>query len=95
MSEYRVIALLPGGGYAQYCKVVESHCIRVPDSMSDESAASLMEVWCTAYQILFLVANVQAGETVLVHAAASGVGTAMIQLAKYAGARTIAVASTD
>ena len=54
-----------------------------------------MEVWCTAYQILFQVANVVAGETVLVHAAASGVGTAMIQLAKNAGVKTIAVASSD
>lgn len=90
-----VIALLPGGGYSQYVKVRESHCIRVPQGYDQEKAASLMEVWCTAYQILFLVANVKAGETVLVHAAASGVGTAMLQLAKYFGAKTIAVASTD
>lgn len=69
--------------------------MRVPDEMSDESAASLMEVWCTACQILYLVADVRAGETVLVHAAASGVGTAMLQLAKRVGAVTIAVASTD
>lgn len=76
-------------------KVRESHCIRVPEEYEQEKAASLMEVWCTAYQILFLVANVKAGETVLVHAAASGVGTAMLQLAKHFGAKTIAVASTD
>jgi NADPH:quinone reductase-like Zn-dependent oxidoreductase len=53
------------------------------------------QVWATAYQILHLVSKVQAGETVLVHAAASGVGTAMIQLAKLAGVKTIAVASSD
>ena len=49
LSDYRVIALLPGGGYAQYAKVRESHCIRVPDDFDTEQAASLMEVWCTAY----------------------------------------------
>ena len=54
-----------------------------------------MEVFCTAYQILFFVSKAQAGETVLIHAAASGVGTAMIQLAKAAGIKTIAVASSS
>ena len=74
----RVMALLPGGGYAQYVKVHASNVINVPDSVSLEDAACFTEVWATAYQLLFLVAKVQTGETVLVHAAASGVGTAMI-----------------
>ena len=78
LSDYSVIALLPGGGYAQYVKVHESHTLRVPDNYGTEKAASLMEGWCTAYQILFQVANLQEGMTVLVHAAASGVGTAML-----------------
>mmetsp|Transcript_21713 Transcript_21713/g.29129 ORF Transcript_21713/g.29129 Transcript_21713/m.29129 type:complete len:165 (+) Transcript_21713:61-555(+) len=82
LSDHRVIALLPGGGYAQYAKVHKSHCLQVPEDYEPEAAASLMEVWCTAYQILFEVAYLKQGETVLVHAAASGVGTAMIQLAK-------------
>lgn len=55
-----------------------------------------MEVWCTAYQILHLVARIQPGDTVLVHAAASGVGTAMIQLAKVVeGVTVIASASSN
>ena len=54
-----------------------------------------MEVFCTAYQILFLVSKTEAGEYVLVHAAASGVGTSIIQLAKSAGIKTIAVASNN
>ena len=49
LSDYRVIALLPGGGYAQYAKVQESHTLRVPEGYESEKAASLMEVWCTAY----------------------------------------------
>jgi tumor protein p53-inducible protein 3 len=55
--------------------------------------ATVTEVWATAYQILHFVSHVQPGEFVLIHAAASGVGTAMIQLAKAAGAKTIAVSS--
>ena len=49
LSEERFIALLPGGGYAQYVKVRQSHCIQVPHDYDSEHAASLMEVWCTAY----------------------------------------------
>ena len=77
-----VIALIPGGGYAQYAKVQRDHTLAIPTGFPLDQAAAFMEVFCTAYQILFLVSKAQAGETVLVHAAASGVGTAMIQLAK-------------
>ena len=45
----RVIALLPGGGYAQYCKVNKEHVIRVPEGYDSEKAACFMEVWATAY----------------------------------------------
>ena len=57
LSDYRVIALLPGGGYANYVKVEKSHTLKVPEDYDTEQAASLMEVWCTAYQILFKVAH--------------------------------------
>ena len=56
-------------------------------------AAAIPEVWCTAYQLLNLVAKVQPGETALIHAAASGVGTTMLQLCRAQGIKTIAVAS--
>ena len=49
LSDHCVIALLPGGGYAQYFKVNAGHALRVPDDFDAEQAASLMEVWCTAY----------------------------------------------
>ena len=91
----RVIALLSGGGYAQYAKVHKSHVIEIPEGYDYELAAAVTEVWATAYQILHYIAKVQPGEHVLVHAGASGVGTAMIQLARACGAKTIAVASCD
>ena len=59
-----------------------------------QDAACFTEVWATAYQLLFLISKAQAGETVLVHAAASGVGTALIQLAALKGIKTIAVSSS-
>ena len=90
-----VIALIPGGGYAQYAKAKASHTLEVPEGYPINEAAALMEVFCTAYQILFLVSKAEAGEYVLVHAAASGVGTSIIQLAKSAGIKTIAVASNN
>jgi tumor protein p53-inducible protein 3 len=74
----RVMALLPGGGYAQYVKVHASNTIPVPDSVSSQDAACFTEVWATAYQLLFYIGSAKPGETVLVHAAASGVGTALI-----------------
>jgi len=78
LSDKRYIALLSGGGYAQYAKVCKDHIIEVPADYDYEQIAGVTEVWATAYQILHLVSKVQPGEFVLIHAAASGVGTAMI-----------------
>lgn len=57
-----------------------------PDDLSFEAAASIPETWFTAYQALFFVAEMKKGQDVLIHAGASGVGIAAIQLAKDAGA---------
>lgn len=93
-SGKRVMALLPGGGYAQYVKVLKGHTMPlVSEDQLYSEAASIPEVWCTAYQLLNLIARVQPGETVLIHAAASGVGTSMLQLCRAQGVKTIAVAS--
>ena len=95
------MALLPGGGYAQYVKVLKSHTVTLlPENLPKniqfwEYAAGIPEVWCTAYQLLNLIANVQKGETALIHAAASGVGTTMLQLCRAYGVNTIAVASNQ
>lgn len=86
----RVCALLPGGGYAELVTVPAPMLIRVPERMTLAQAAAAPEVFLTAYSALFLEGRLQRGETVLVHAGASGVGTAAIQMARRAGCRVFA-----
>ena len=91
----RVMALLPGGGYAEEAVVHQGSVMHVPDVLSDEEAAALPEVFLTAFSNLFLLARVQPGETALVHGGGSGVGTAAITLCKLAGVRVIVTAGSD
>ncbi|HEX7580097.1 MAG TPA: NAD(P)H-quinone oxidoreductase, partial [Thermoanaerobaculia bacterium] len=86
----RVFFLLTGGGYAERVAVPRGMLMAIPPGMKFEEAAAIPEAWFTAYLNLFREAGLKRGETVLVHAAASGVGTAAIQLAKRAGARVVA-----
>lgn len=90
----RVIATppLPRGGYAEKVAIPESSVFPVPESIPFTKAAALPITYQTAHVALHHRARLQAGETVLVHAGAGGVGSAAIQLAKAAGARTIATA---
>jgi tumor protein p53-inducible protein 3 len=90
----RVCALLPGGGYAEQAVVPGGMLIPVPDSLSMEEAAGLPEVFLTAFSALFWEGRLEDGEMVLIHAGASGVGTAAIQLAKRAGSRVFATAGS-
>lgn len=90
----RVWALLPGGGYAEQAAVPADLLVRAPDDWSLAQAAAVPEVWLTAYVNLFLEAQLQPGERVLVHAGASGVGTAAVQLARAAGATVYATAGS-
>lgn len=90
----RVMALLPGGGYAERVRIPAEMAMPIPDGLSFEEAAAIPEAFLTAYLNLLQIGNLQAGETVLIHAGASGVGTAAIQLAKRAGAHIIATAGT-
>jgi len=76
----RVMALLSGGGYAEYVTVNENHVFKIPDSLNFEQAAGIPEVWITAYQLLFWIGQIKKGDYVLIHAGASGVGIAAIQL---------------
>ena len=82
----KVCALVAGGGYAEYAVAHASHALPLPDSLSFVQGAGLMEVFITAYQTLFFIGNLGAQQHVLIHAGASGVGTAAIQLAKSIGA---------
>ena len=91
----RCMALLQGGGYAGYATSYECTAMHAPAGLSMEILASIPEQWITAYQLLFFIGRVQSGDTVLIHAASSGVGQAAIQLAKDAGARVIATCRSD
>ncbi|WP_026074144.1 NAD(P)H-quinone oxidoreductase [Brevibacillus massiliensis] len=91
----RVFALLPGGGYAERVSVPAAMAMRIPEGMSFEQAAAIPEVFLTAYLNLFLLGGLKSGETVLIHAGASGVGTAAIQLAREAGATSIVTAGSE
>lgn len=90
----RVMAVVTGGGYAELATVPAGMAMRIPDPFSFEQAAAIPEVFLTAYLNLFTLGKLSAGETALIHAGASGVGTAAIQLARAAGAQVIATAGT-
>jgi putative PIG3 family NAD(P)H quinone oxidoreductase len=90
----RVMALLPGGGYAEEVVVHAGSAMHVPDALSDEEAAAIPEVFLTAFLNLFLLARVREGETALIHGGGSGVGTAATTLLKLAGARVIVTAGS-
>lgn len=88
----RVCALLGGGGYAQYVAVDARHALPLPAGLDPVQAAALPETVFTVYANVFEHGRLQAGETLLIHGATSGIGVAAIQMAKAAGARVIATA---
>lgn len=91
-----VFGLLPGGGYAEYCTIPEELSLPIPRGWSFEEAAALPEVFLTAWQALVWLGQIGEGETVLIHAGASGVGTAAIQLAnRLFGCRVITTAGSE
>lgn len=90
----RVCGLLGGGGHAELVNIHEDICMAIPRDMSYESAAAIPEVFLTAYQALFWLAQIKEKEHVLIHAGASGVGTAAIQLAKSIDAHVFVTASS-
>jgi NADPH:quinone reductase-like Zn-dependent oxidoreductase len=94
-GELGVIGATVDGGYAELCLVPASHVYRVPDDVPIEHAASFPTCWLTAGHALFEVGRLQAGETILIHAAGAGVSVAAIHLAKHAGATVLATAGTD
>lgn len=89
----RVMALLPGGGYAERVVVHEQLLLPIPAALSFEQAAAVPEAFLTASEALFSLGGLLPGQWVLVHAAASGVGSAAVQLARAAGARVLATTS--
>lgn len=90
----QVCALLDGGGYAAQAVAPASQCLPVPKGVSLVDAAALPEVVCTVWSNVFLVANIQPGQVLLVHGGSSGIGTMAIQLAKSVGAHVAVTAGS-
>src|SRR5690554_4277488 len=88
----RVMGLVGGGGYAEYVTVPASHALHVPESLTLEQAAAVPEAYLTAHDALFTQGSAQAPEWVLVHAIASGVGVAALQLGNAFGLRIVGTA---
>ena len=90
-----VCALLVGGGYAEQVAVPAGQLLPVPEGVSVEDAAALPEVACTVWSNVFLTANIQPGQWLLVHGGSSGIGTMAIQLGKAVGAHVAVTAGTQ
>ena len=88
-----VMGIVGGGSYAQRLVIHEHQLMRIPTTVSVEDAAAIPEVWITAFDALVAQGGLSSGRTALVHAGASGVGTAAIQICKALGARVIVTAS--
>jgi NADPH2:quinone reductase len=90
----RVFGITAGGAQAEYVVVPENHLAEIPANLDWSEAAAVPEVFITAHDALFTQGNLRPGETVLVHAAGSGVGTAASQLASAAGATVFGTSRT-
>ncbi len=90
----RVFSLLPSGGYAEYAVVPEDMTMPIPDNLSFEEASAIPEAFLTAYQALQWLGGLREGQNVLIHAGASGVGSATIQLVKFCNAHALATAGS-
>jgi putative PIG3 family NAD(P)H quinone oxidoreductase len=82
----RVYGIIGGGGQAEYVTLPENNAAEIPANLSFIEAAAIPEVFMTAHDALFTQCGLKMGESVLIHAAGSGVGTAAIQMARAAGA---------
>jgi putative PIG3 family NAD(P)H quinone oxidoreductase len=89
-----VCALTPGGGYAEYVAVHESHALPVPQGFTMTEAAALPETFFTVWHNVFQRGALKPGETLLVHGGSSGIGTTAIQLAKALGSKVIVTAGS-
>lgn len=91
----RVCALVSGGGYAERVSVPHEQCLPIPSGLSLIEAAAMPETYFTVWTNVFERGRLKAGETILVHGGASGIGTTAIQLARAFGARVLTTAGSD
>lgn len=89
-----VMGLVGGGGYAEHVVVAERETVRVPGGLTEADAGAIPEVFMTAWDALFRQMDLGSGETLLIHAVGSGVGTAALQMAGAAGVRTVGTSRT-
>ncbi|XOV77915.1 MAG: NAD(P)H-quinone oxidoreductase [Aestuariibacter sp.] len=90
----RVAAMLAGGGYAEYVTIPLAHLICIPEQLTDAQFAAVPEVYLTVIQSLVFIAKLQPGHKVLIHAGASGVGSAGMQLVKALGGKVAVTCSS-
>jgi len=90
-----IVGATVAGGYAEKCLAPETHLYAIPDDMSWHHAVLFPCAWMTVYHALFDVGRLKAGETVMIHAAGSGVSMAAIQLAKHTGVTVLATAGSE
>jgi putative PIG3 family NAD(P)H quinone oxidoreductase len=90
-----VCALVPGGGYAEYCLVPAAHCLSVPRGLSMLQAGGIPETFFTVWANVFQIGRLKRGDLFLVHGGAGGIGTTAIQLAHASGAQVFTTAGTD
>ena len=90
-----VMALTHGGGYAEYCRANEGHCLAIPSDFDRIESAAIPETYFTVWYNVFVRCRLVAGETFLVHGGSSGIGTTAIQLAKAFGCTVITTAGTN
>jgi NADPH2:quinone reductase len=91
----KVCALVPGGGYAEYCSVHYTNALPVPQGLSIVEAGALPETFFTVWVNLFQRGKLKSGETVLIHGGTSGIGTTATMLAKAFGAKVIVTVGSD
>ncbi len=89
-----VCALLPGGGYAEYCVTPAGHCLPIPEGFDTLTAAALPETILTVWANVMERGNLKPGESVLIHGGSSGIGTMAIQMARAWGARVFVTAGS-
>ncbi len=91
----KVCALVPGGGYAEYCVAAEDNCLHVPMGLTLTEAAALPETYFTVWTNVFQRGALKSGETLLVHGGTSGIGTTAIMLGKAFGSKVVVTAGSD
>ena len=91
----KVIALLGGGGYAEYCLANQQLTLPMPENLSFEEAAAIPETYFTVWNNIFRIGKLKSNENILIHGGSSGIGTTAIQMSKQFGANVITTTSNN